>query len=103
MQKADLTNLKVITGKDLEAALGSGAKEVILRPKVVLTPSAKDVIRDRGLVVNESESSAGSGSSPVPVPGSPKGSVDALFHSPEAGRSGNLYPDLMLQRGHDPR
>ena len=84
MQKADLTNLKVITGRDLEAALSSGAKEVILRHKAVLTPSAKDVIRDRSLVVSEFEASAGSGSSPAQLPSSPKGPVDALFHSAEA-------------------
>jgi L-fuculose-phosphate aldolase len=83
MHKADLRDLKVITGKDLEAAVSAGAKEVILRPKVVMTPSAKDVIKSNGLLVIEDYGGGSAPSAPsAAVAGS--GSYDAIFHSAEA-------------------
>jgi L-fuculose-phosphate aldolase len=83
MHKADLRNLKVITGKDLEAAVSAGAKEVILRPKVVMTPSAKDVIKSKGLLVIEDYAGGSAPPAPSAAPAG-SGSYDAIFHSPEA-------------------
>jgi L-fuculose-phosphate aldolase len=83
MHKADLRDLKVVTGKDLETVISSGAKEVILRPKVVLTPSAKDVIRSKGLLVVE-DPGGGSAVSAPRTASTGTGPYDTIFHSPEA-------------------
>lgn len=51
MKRVDLQNFKVLTGKNLEAAVASGASEVVLAEGVVLTPTARDVIRRAGLTI----------------------------------------------------
>lgn len=63
MQQIDLQSHKVLTGKDVEAAVSAGAKEIVLAEGAILTPTARDVIRRAGLTVVGNH-----GSSTVPQP-----------------------------------
>ena len=51
MKQIDLQTSKVLTGKNLEAAISAGASEVVVADGVVLTPTARDVIRRSGLKI----------------------------------------------------
>ena len=51
MKRVDLQSYKVLTGKNLEAAVSAGAREVVVSDGVVLTPTARDVIRRAGLTI----------------------------------------------------
>lgn len=51
MPRVDLQGYKVLTGKNVEAALSAGASEIVLAESVVLTPTARDVIRRSGLTI----------------------------------------------------
>jgi L-fuculose-phosphate aldolase len=51
MKRVDLQSYKLLTGKNLEAAVSAGAREVVVSDGVVLTPTARDVIRRAGLMI----------------------------------------------------
>jgi L-fuculose-phosphate aldolase len=100
MKRLDLQSYKVLTGKNLEAVVSSGASEIVLAEGVVLTPTARDVIRRAGLTIvgNHASSVAAppAGENPVPRPAplvpaaaSPAPAKftradEALLNSPEA-------------------
>jgi len=100
MKRVDLQSYKVLTGKNLEAAVSSGASEIVLAEGVVLTPTARDIIRRAGLTIvgNHASSCAqqpvreNPASRPAP-PAPPAASTaptrfaradEALLNSPEA-------------------
>jgi L-fuculose-phosphate aldolase len=98
MKSLDLSNLKVIAVRDIEAAGRNGATELVLQEKAILTPSARDVLRKYNMTVRQN----GAGSNGVPASngvqiavstyGGSNGSIahatsaanERLFHSPEA-------------------
>jgi L-fuculose-phosphate aldolase len=51
MKRVDLQSYKVLTGKNLEAAVAGGASEIVLADGVVMTPTARDVIRRASLTI----------------------------------------------------
>jgi len=51
MKRVDLRSYRLLTGKNLEAAVSAGAREVVVSDGVVLTPTARDVIRRAGLMI----------------------------------------------------
>lgn len=98
MQRVDLQGYKVLTGKDLEAAVSAGAREIVLVDGVVLTPTARDVIRRAGLAIFDNHASAAAaqpsrnGARPQAAQPSQRAtrpeksarSEDAVLNSPEA-------------------
>ena len=98
MKRVDLQSHKVLTGKNLEAAVSSGATEIVLAEGVVLTPTARDIIRRAGLTIvgNHASSSAAQPAreNPAPRPSAPPAASaaptrfaradEALLNSPEA-------------------
>ncbi len=96
MKQADLMEYQVLTGRDLEKVIHSGAKEVLVSSKVILTPTARDAIRRGGLqLIQSGETSkkeagpveTGSSSACAARPGlaAPAGkTLETLFHSSEA-------------------
>ncbi|MBI4164847.1 MAG: class II aldolase/adducin family protein, partial [Acidobacteria bacterium] len=64
MKTIDLGSHRVLTGKNLEAAVSAGAREVVICDGVVLTPTARDVIRRTGLVLISNHTG---GASPAPA------------------------------------
>ena len=52
MNTIDLRDQKVITGRDIEDAVKTGAKEILLGSSVVLTPTARDLARKAGVQLN---------------------------------------------------
>ena len=77
MNSYDLTEYKVIAALDIDAARKSGANSVLVRPGVILTPSARDLATAKGITFVTSGPSPASGSSP-------KSKWDDLLNSPEA-------------------
>ncbi len=100
MQRVDLQNYKVLTGKNVEAAVSAGAREILLADGAVLTPTARDVIRRAGLTIIGNHASGATaqpprnGSSPQAsrpaqpatssVPQKSARSDEAILNSPEA-------------------
>jgi len=100
MQRADLQSFKVLTGKNVEAAVAAGATEIVLANGVVLTPTARDVIRRAGLAIVGNHASATvpqpARENPIARPVQPAPAVavsapvkfaradEALLNSPEA-------------------
>ena len=92
MSLGDLTEQKLISGRDLEAIAGKGLREIHVRDGAVFTPSARDLVRDLGLTVVSAPGPAplpspavrGAYGTPAPnvVASSPK--AEAAFRSPEA-------------------
>lgn len=77
MSSFDLTRHKVITAQDVEDASRAGAKELLLREDAILTPSAQEAAKARGLVERK-------GGKPSASAASPESKWEKLFHSPEA-------------------
>jgi len=89
----DLSDLKVITLSDIDAAVAKGAKEIVTAEGAILTPSAKEALQTNRVSTRRSGSAGASsaggsgayGSGPatggVP-PSDPR--IAALFDSPEA-------------------
>src|SRR3954449_12906642 len=76
----DLSELKVITLADIETAVRSGAKDVVLAENAILTPSAKEALQVRGVATRSgSKPSAAAGGV---TPSDPR--IAALFDSAEA-------------------
>ncbi|HSD25718.1 MAG TPA: class II aldolase/adducin family protein [Vicinamibacteria bacterium] len=78
MKSVDLSASKVVSARDVEAAVAAGATEVVLCPRAVVTPTARDLLRRHGCTVRDG---GGSGGAPVASPGS---AAAKLFSSPEA-------------------
>ncbi len=76
MTSFDLTQYKVVTMDDIEAAVKAGATELLVRDGAILTPSARDAITAKNLTLK----SSGAGQ----TAGKTEPKWDALFHSPEA-------------------
>jgi len=51
MKSFDLRQFRVITLEDVENAVKAGAKELLVQPRAILTPSAKDAVTLKGLKV----------------------------------------------------
>src|SRR5580692_10261987 len=51
MKSFDLRQFRVITLEDIENAVKAGAKELLVQPRAILTPSAKDAVTLKGLKV----------------------------------------------------
>jgi L-fuculose-phosphate aldolase len=81
VKKIDLGNHRVLTGKDLEAAVSAGAREVVICDGAVLTPTARDVIRRAGLVLISNHSSGA-----TPAPARPAVGPAAEKYAPPSGR-----------------
>jgi L-fuculose-phosphate aldolase len=98
MQRVDLRSYKVLTGKNLEAAVSAGAREIVLAEGVVITPTARDIIRRVGLAVVNSHDGAAApvreSANPRSIPPAPSAaglvppryarSDEAILNSPEA-------------------
>jgi L-fuculose-phosphate aldolase len=90
MSLADLTEQKVISGRDLEVLVGKGVREIHVREGAVFTPSARDLVRDLGLaVVTAARPSAAPAAGTAygagaPSTVSPSPATEAAFRSPEA-------------------
>jgi L-fuculose-phosphate aldolase len=77
MNSFDLTQYKVVTLDDIEAASKAGATELLVRDGAIFTPSARDAISAKSLATrNAASGQAGGSKAPT--------QWDALFHSPEA-------------------
>ena len=62
MKTVDLTGVKVVALRDVEAAIQQGATELTICDKTILTPSAQDLIGARGLALKRAaKASASSG------------------------------------------
>jgi L-fuculose-phosphate aldolase len=89
MSLGDLTEQKVVSGRDLETIVGRGVREIRVREGVILTPSARDLVRDLGLTVVTTARPAtsttggayGAGAAPS---GTSCPAAEAAFRSPEA-------------------
>jgi L-fuculose-phosphate aldolase len=77
MKTVDLSAHRVVSAKDVEAAVAAGATEVVLAPRAIVTPTARDLLLRHGCTARD----GGSGRAPVAPPGS---TVARLFAAPEA-------------------
>lgn len=88
MNSFDLRQFRVVTLEDVENAIKAGAKEILVQTRAILTPTAKDAVTAKGIVVkggccdncsSGSCQSCTSGSKPL------SGSEwDKILNSPEA-------------------
>jgi L-fuculose-phosphate aldolase len=83
MQSADLTHLKVIALCDIEEAARSGAAALVIRPRAILTPSAREAIARFEVREAPEAGQAVSPAQPEVLPAAPA-PVPSLFESPEA-------------------
>jgi L-fuculose-phosphate aldolase len=78
MKSVDLSGRKVVSARDIEAAVAAGATDLVLCPRAIVTPTARDLIRRHGCAVS------GQGA-PSGALVAPPGSAPAkLFASAEA-------------------
>jgi len=82
MKSVDLTGLKLIAQRDLDAAAQNGTKEIVIREGAVLTPSARDAISRYGLTLRTCNGTASNGTASKRAP-TDKARA-AMFFSPEA-------------------
>jgi L-fuculose-phosphate aldolase len=75
MNSFDLTQYKVLTLDDIEAAVKAGATELLVRDGAIFTPSARDAMSAKSLTT---KTASGGNAAKAPT------KWDALFHSPEA-------------------
>src|SRR5580704_4416110 len=84
MKSFDLRQFRVITLEDVENAVKAGAKELLVQPRAILTPSAKDSVTAKGISVKGGCCDGGcadcSGSSSAPS----ASEWDKILNSPEA-------------------
>jgi L-fuculose-phosphate aldolase len=81
MKTIDLSSLRVVAARDVEAAVREGATEVALAPRAVVTPSARDALRRHGCAVREDGRGASAGTTSSPAASAAHA---RLFASPEA-------------------
>jgi L-fuculose-phosphate aldolase len=77
MKSVDLSACKVVSARDVLAAVAAGATEVVLCPRAIVTPTARDLLLRHGCSVRD----GAPGAAPVAPPGS---AAAKLFSSPEA-------------------
>ena len=82
MKTVDLTGLRVIAMRDVEAAVQQGATELAIREKAIVTPSAQDIVQSRGLTLRRT-GTATPAASAFPIQAGNEELV-RLFTSPEA-------------------
>ena len=75
MSTFDLTQYRVVTAQDVDAATQKGAKELLVQERAIITGAARDMITARGLTTRTP------GAAPAAATGS---EWDKLFFSPEA-------------------
>ena len=63
MKSFDLTQYKVVTAEDVDAAIKAGAKELLLRERAVVTGVAQDLIASHGLQTTTQGGGSSSGDS----------------------------------------
>jgi L-fuculose-phosphate aldolase len=81
MKSVDLSGRKVIAARDVLAAVKAGATELVLDPRAILTPTARDMLRKHGCVVRGEAGAA----APSRSTSSGPASVHAeLLRSPQA-------------------
>jgi hypothetical protein len=81
MKTIDLSALRVVSAKDVEAAVREGASELSLGPRAVVTPSARDAMRRHGCTVRgDGKAAAAPGAASVVA----SAAHARLFASPEA-------------------
>jgi L-fuculose-phosphate aldolase len=78
MKSVDLSGQKVVSARDVEAAVAAGATELVLCPRAIVTPTARDLMRRHGCAMRGDSAPSGT---PVASPGS---APAKLFASPEA-------------------
>ncbi len=89
MKPADLTASSVVSLRDIDAAVREGAREILVRERVVMTPSAREAIERHGLVTKTAASRratpdrTGPGPATLPPPRSGAAARE-LFYSAEA-------------------
>jgi L-fuculose-phosphate aldolase len=76
MSSFDLTQYKVVTAQDVEAAIQKGAKELLVQDRAIITGAARDLLTARGIGTRTPGSSA--------APVNSGSEWDKLFFSPEA-------------------
>lgn len=86
MKSYDLTQYKVIAAQDIDDAARQGASELIVCDRVIITPSARELIEGRNFTLTTQCQKNGAGPEPEPAPAATPAvsKWDALFHSPEA-------------------
>ena len=92
MEPMDLTAYGVIALKDIDAAVRDGAREILTRSKVVLTPSAREAIERNGIAVRAAGATRSCAKAQAAGAKAPKDAprqavsqaVRDLFNSPEA-------------------
>jgi len=94
MKPADLTAYSVVSLRDIDAAVREGAREILVRERAVMTPSAREAIERHGLVTKTAAAreaprarpgaSQGRGQAPAPPPLRSGAAARELFYSPEA-------------------
>ena len=88
MKSVDLSNLKVVTLRDVEAASRNGATEFVLSEGAVITPSARDLLNGFKLHRNGNGNGNGAGRASGPAKPAPAAArsttLEKLFRSPEA-------------------
>ncbi len=81
MKSVDLTVKKVISARDVEQAVKSGATEVVVGDRAVVTPTARDALRAHGCALRSANGAAPASGGPAPT----SASADVkLFSSAEA-------------------
>lgn len=65
MKTVDLTNEKVVTLTDVEAAVKGGATELLIGETAILTPSAREAVELRRIAVRSGSGTAPAGSGPL--------------------------------------
>jgi len=73
MKSFDLTQYKVVTADDVDAAIRAGAKDLLLQDRAIITGAAQDLIAARGLKTKSKGCST-----------APQTEWEELFNSPEA-------------------
>src|SRR5580658_4282312 len=90
MKSFDLRQFRVITLEDVENAVKAGAKELLVQPRAILTPSARDAVTLKGLKVKGGCCDDGgcvscsSGDGAASSSGPSASEWDKILNSPEA-------------------
>jgi len=86
MSSVDLDGRKVIAAADVEAALKAGATVLRVAERAILTPSARDLLRRRGvaLQIGNGSAPAHAGNASRPPDARAGSAAERLFHSAEA-------------------
>jgi L-fuculose-phosphate aldolase len=87
MKPVDLTGYSLVALRDIDAVVREGAGEILVRQRVVMTPSAREAVERHGLVLRTAETPgtpAAAEPDAKPVRPNVSQAVRDLFYSPEA-------------------